>query len=258
MQSSYKVIKGTNVCEAGKIEIDASFPMEIIKEMEIVENANTEEYTFERLRERYMEAERKSEELIADTKEKAEDMLLKAKDEVDKITYEAKENGFKSGYEEGYNIGFNEGNEKGYSESLERGEVIIQNANFILYQAKEEYDKYLKAKEMDIRSIIVSAVENMLKKEFESNDAIDELLFSILSEEKNAKMIIIRVTPTYVTELEDKLKDFKQSLGIRGEVVVLQDNLLDSGTLIVEKDNGKTSFTINNSMEKLKEILMEV
>ncbi len=259
MQSSYRVIKGTNVWEAGNVEIDSNFPIEYLKEMEAKENINAIEQESEDedskiSRAKYEEIKIESEKIIKSAQMEAENIRTKAKEEAQKIAYEAKESGFKSGYEEGLEIG----NKEGYEEGVEKGKEIIQNANFILYQAKEEYDTYIKKKEMDIRSIIVSVVENMLKKEAQRSDALDELLFSILSEEKNAKMIIIRVAPTYVAELEKKVEEFKQNLGIRGEVVILQDNLLEHGSLIVEKDNGKISFTIENSVEKLKEILMEV
>ncbi len=263
MQSSYRVIKGTNVWEAGNIDIDANFPVDYIKALEAKEKeaqaeTEVEDDASKEVRTKYEEIRRKSEEIIKSAQKKAADILIKAKDEGEKIAYEAKERGFKSGYEEGHEIGLKEGYEKGYSEGVEKGNEVIQNANFILYQAKEEYDTYIKDKEMDIRSIIVSVVENALKKEVENNNALNELLFSILAEEKNAKMFIIRVAPTYVEELEKKVEDFKQNLGIRSEVVILQDNFLENGSLIVERDNGKISFTIENSMEKLKEILMEV
>ncbi|MEG1256016.1 FliH/SctL family protein [Clostridium sp.] len=252
MHSSYRVIKSFNVCEVGDKEIDATFPMDAINESYSEEEID-ENYIGE-----YLEIKRKSKEILENAHKEAESMILKAKDEIDNSLYQAKENGFKQGYDEGYDVGFNEGYQKAYAEGLEKNEEIIGNANYILYQAKEEYDKYLKAKEMEIRDIIVSSVEKMLKKEFESNEALNKLLYSILAEEKNAKMIIIRVSPTYVEELESVIKDFKQSLGIRGEVVILQDNFLEKGTLVVEKDHGRTSFTINNSIEKLREILMEV
>ncbi|MEG0307354.1 MAG: FliH/SctL family protein [Clostridium sp.] len=253
MHSSYRVIKSVNVCEVGNKEIDSSFPINFICNC----NSDSEEVT-EEYEGNYAEVKKQCEDLIENTHKEIEEKFLRAEEDISKSLYESKEAGFKQGYEEGYQVGSDEGYKKAYEEGLQRNEEIIRNANFILYQAKEEYDKYLKAKEMEIRDIIVKSVETMLKKELENPEALNKLLYTILSEEKNAKIIIIRVSPIYVEELESIIKDFTHNLGIRGEVIILQDNFLEEGTLVVEKDHGKTSFTINNSIEKLREILMEV
>lgn len=254
MHSSYKVIKSVNVCESGIKAIDTEF---YIEPAPIIEDILNTENTQPMNMEEYLKLKQKTEEMIENAHREAEDIISNAKCKVDEIIYQAKEDGFNKGYEEGHSIGYREGYDTAYDEGVKKGEGIIENANFILYQAKEEYDKFLKSKEMDIREIIVSAVENMLKKEFESKDALNELLFNILSEERNAKMIIIRVSPNYLEEIEAKIEEFKQSIGIRGEIVVLQDNYLEYGTLVVDKDDGKTTFTIEKSIEKLREILME-
>lgn len=254
MHSSYKVIKSVNVCEDGSKAIDTDFyiePAPVMEEIGITSEGNPINM------EEYLKLKKKAEELTENAHIEGEEIIANAKEQVEQIIYEAKESGFNEGFEEGHSIGYREGYEKAYDEGLKKGQEIIENANFILYQAKEEYDKFLKSKEMGIREIIVNVVEKMLKKEFESGDALNELLFSILSEEKNAKMIIIRVASNYLEEIEGKIEDFKQSIGIRGEIVILQDNYLEDGTLIVEKDDGKISFTIDGSVEKLKEILME-
>ena len=254
MHSSYRVIKSVNVCESGTKAIDTDFyiePAPIVGETIELEDTNP------RSMEEYLKLKKKGEEIVENAHKEGEAILANANEKVEEILYEAKEDGFNKGYEEGHSIGYKEGYDKAYDEGVKKGEEIIQNANFILYQAKEEYDKFLKSKEIGIRKIIVNAVENMLKKELESKEALNGLLFNILSEEKNAKMIIIRVAPNYLEEIETKIEEFKHSMGIRGEVVVLQDNYLEYGTLVVEKDDGKTTFTIKGSIEKLKEILME-
>lgn len=254
MHSSYRVIKSINVCENGSKEIDTDFYIEPAPiEEKIIDIDDTNPINMEE----YLKMKKRAEEMVENAHKEAEEIISKAKEQVEQIIYEAKESGFNKGYEEGQGIGYKEGYQKAYDEGLKKGEEIIQNANFILYQAKEEYDKFLKSKEMRLREIVVNAVESMLKRELKSKDALNELLFSILSEEKNAKMIIIRVSSNYLEEVEASIDEFKHNIGIRGEVVVLQDNYLEQGTLIVEKDDGKTSFTINGGMEKLKEILME-
>ena len=251
MHSSCKVIKGFHACEKGNVSIETTVPVQKVQEVNnnLVFDGRSEEYDLAKLRVKEM-----LDRAEADAKQIMDEVLK----EKETILYEAKEAGFKQGYEEGYNIGFNEGKDSGYNEGSQEGQAIIDNANYILYQAKEEYDKFLKEKEMNIRKIIISSVESMLKKEFENEAALDNLLFQILSDEKSNKMFLIRVSSSYVSHLNSIIDEFKLTIGIKGEVIILEDNRLEEGTLVVEKDNGKTSFTIENSIDKLREVLMEV
>ena len=251
MHSSCKVIKGIQAYEKGNVSIETTVPVQKVEEVsnEVVFDGRSEEYDLAKLRVK---------EILDRANEDAKQIIDEALTEKEKVLYEAKEAGFKQGYEEGYNIGFNEGKDSGYNEGSQEGQAIIDNANYILYQAKEEYDKFLKEKEMNIRKIIISSVESMLKKEFENEAALDKLLFEILSDEKNSKMFLIRVSPSYMSHLNSIVDEFKMTIGIKGEVIILEDTRLEEGTLVVEKDNGKISFTIENSIDKLKEVLMEV
>ena len=100
-------------------------------------------------------------------------------------------------------------------------------------------------------------MESILKKELENNEALDKLLFSILSEEKQCKLILIRVGSEYSAHITEVIEDFKSSIGLKADITILEDKNLVDGKMIVERDNGKTTFTIDNSIEKLKEVLME-
>lgn len=255
MHSSYKVIKSNCVNEKGAVEIDTAAVIEPYIDEELEEfsenfsSYNNEEYELLKFR---------GKQLIENAEAKASNIISLANEKVEEIIYEAKEEGFKKGYEEGYDIGYREAYEKALEEGNKRSEEIIANASYIMYQAKEEYNKFLVEKENGLRSIIVRAVETMLKKELENEEALDKLLFDILSEEKDSKVLLIRVTAKYEPHLSKVIDEFKYSIGIKGDVVILIDNELQDGTLVVEKDNGKVTFNLENSIEKLTEVLKEI
>ena len=255
MHSSYKVIKSNYVYEKGAVEIDTAAVIEPYVEDELegysdeFSSYNNEEYELLKFR---------GKQIIENAESKASEIISLANEKVEEIIYEAKEEGFKKGYEEGYDIGYREAYEKALEEGNKRAEEIIANASYIMYQAKEEYNKFLVEKENGIRSIIVRSVETMLKKELENEKALDKLLFDILSEEKDNKVLLIRVASKYETHLSEVIDEFKYSIGIKGDVVILIDNELQDGTLVVEKDNGKVTFTLENGIEKLTEVLKEI
>lgn len=255
MHSSYKVIKSNFVYEKGAVEIDTAAVIEPYVEgdfegySEEFGSYNNEEYELLKFR---------GKQILEDAERKASEIISLANERVEAIIYEGKEAGFKKGYEEGYDIGYREAYEKALEEGNKRAEEIISNASYIMYQAKEEYNKFLVEKENGIRSLIVKSVETMLKKELENEKALDKLLFEVLNEEKDSKVLLIRVAAKYESHISQVIDEFKYSIGIKGDVVILIDNELQEGTLVVEKDNGKVSFTLENGIEKLTEVLKEI
>ncbi len=248
MQSSYRVIKSRNTLDSGSKDINVQ-PVKIVNEIVTPQNEDR--------REEIEAIEKIAASIIENAKHESKELMNNTISKCKELEYEAKENGFKQGHEEGYNIGYDEGYEKGYGEGVTKGEEIINNANSILYQSKIKYDEFLSEKELNIRNIIIDAVETMLKREVKDMDGLNELVFSILLEEKNTKAFIIRCNSINAEGIEKNIEDFKNKLCFRGEVFVIVDSLLPEGTIIVEKDYGETSFSIENSIEKLKEILME-
>lgn len=254
MQSSYKVIKSVNAVSEGNKEIATEY----IKPKEIVTSA-TFKNSFE------MESVEKIAAGIIENAQRESKSILReaylAAREIENNAIEAgdlaKEQGFQQGYNEGREIGYNEGHEEGFKIGEAEGNEIIKNANFILFQAKEEYEKFLKERELHLRELIITTTESILKREVKNPDSFNDLIFEVLSNEKNQNTFIIKCSSVHYPSIQSEVVNFKNKLAFRGDIFVIEDNLLDDGTILIEKDNGITTLSIEYSLEKLKEILME-
>ncbi|EQB87768.1 flagellar assembly protein FliH [Clostridium punense] len=246
MQSSYKVIKKNYAISEGNTEIKTDFviPKEILSNED---SDNTELNSFEKIGAGIIEnAQRESKKIIYNAYESAKI-----------IENDAKEMGFKVGYDEGQDIGYQEGYDKGFNEGKIKGNEIVENANFMLFQAKEEYNKFLKEKDLQFRNLVITTVETILKREVNYPEALNELIFETLEEEKRERTFIIKCNSNHYPAIEGEILNFKNKLAFRGEIFVIEDPMLDDGTVIIEKDRGNTTLSIEYSIEKLKEILME-
>ncbi len=246
MQSSYKVIKKNCAVNEGNEEIKADFIMPKEVESHRVET-NTESNSYEKI----------AAGIIGNAQRESKSIIYKAYESAKIIENDAKEQGFKKGYDEGQNVGYLEGYEKGLNEGKIQGDEIIKNAKFMLFQAREEYNEFIKEKEQQFRNLIISTVETILKREVNYPEALNELIFETLEEEKQEKTFIIKCNTNHYPAIQGEILSFKNKLAFRGEIFVIEDSLLDDGTIIIEKDRGSTTLSIEYSMKKLKEILME-
>lgn len=255
MQSSYNVIKKNAALTSGDFNIE----IKSINEIKIVHEENHKNSKF--INEEVEAIEKIASGIIGESQARARAILEEANIKSAQLLYEAKEKGFNEGYNEGHDIGYSEGYEKGhdkgYQEALTKGEEIIRQATETLTSCKIKYDEFLKEKEVHIREVIFNAVKTILKREVKHKDSLNDLVFSILSEEKDTKAYIIRCNSTNIEGIRENIDYFKQSLAFMGDIFIIEDNLLEEGSVVVEKDYGKVKFTLDNSLEKLKEALME-
>lgn len=251
MQSSYKVIKKSNAINEGNAEIKAEYiAPKGIETKPVLDTNKSQNNEFESI-------EKIAAGIIGNAQRESKSVLYKAYETAKVIENDAKEQGFNQGYDEGKTIGYSEGYEEGFNQGKAQGDEIIQNANYLLFQAKEEYNKFLKEKEEHFRHLIITTTEAILKREVKDPDALNDLILDTLEEEKHEKAFVIKCNTNHYSAIEGEILNFKNKLGFRGDIFVLEDNLLEDGTIIIEKDSGNTTLSIEYSLEKVKEILME-
>ncbi|GAA0121401.1 MULTISPECIES: hypothetical protein [Clostridium] len=247
MQSSYKVIKNHYVITEGKKEICTKSPIvmdeDIPKEKEKIQNTEETLVSFENIAQNIIEnAQNKSNKIIIEATEKAKE-----------IESDAFNSGSSKGYDEGYNLGYKEGMKK----AEEEGEAIIKNATEVLVSAKLEYKNYIEEKEVHIRELIYNIASSVLKREVENSEAINEIIFDALLEEKNENYFIIKCNSNHLSSLKDEVENMKNKLAFTGDIFIIEDNSLENGTAIIEKDSGKILVDMSYVCEKLKEIIFE-
>ncbi|MFT5871361.1 MAG: flagellar assembly protein FliH [Clostridium sp.] len=170
---------------------------------------------------------------------------------------EAKTQAYKEGLEQGHKEGF----ETGYNEAIVRvakeEKTMRTKADSILIAAKGEYNKYLIEREIHIKDLVVSIAENILKREVKEKDALNEMIFNTLKAERNIKSYIIKSNNTHFDMIKGQIEDWKYRIAFQGDIFVIEDNFLDDGTAVIEKDTGKSIVSISYGIEKIIEVFKE-
>lgn len=251
MQSLFNVIKCGRVIEQGDAVIDTKFfcnDFESSDDNEL-ENINdtSEDVAYDEL----------AVDVIENAKQEAEMIKNKVLKEAEQI----ERNAYKKGYDLGKNQGYNDGYDEGYNSAMDKANIeaknIIENANSVLNQAKQEYHKYLEQKSDEIKNVILSISQKILKKEIQNSDALNSMVFEALQNIRGVSSVVIKCNKLYCSEIKNRIEQWKKSIVLNSDLFVIEDNSIENGKALLEKDNGKIIVDINYGLEKIKEALME-
>ncbi|KOR25894.1 FliH/SctL family protein [Clostridium sp. L74] len=254
MQSLYKVIKKSSVVNQGKEKIKTNYknPVSFEKEVKEIEEENSKNFieSYENLAKNILENARR----------KSEELLSKAYGEAEVVEEEA----FKKGYDEGFKKGYDEGKKSGYQESyetyIEKGksayEEMIQKSNKMLLDTEKQYNSYLKEKEEEVRNLVLTIVEEVLKREVKDKSSMNEIIYEKLEESKKSATFIVKSNAHYYEEIKDKSEFWKTQLPYRGEIFVIEDTSLKDGEIIIETEQGRVIASLDTALDKIKELLI--
>ncbi len=138
--------------------------------------------------------------------------------------------------------------------AMEEAETVRAEADSILTTAKDEYNEYLIEKEKHIKDLIVNIAESILKKEVKEEDALNEMIFNTLKAERNIKLYIIKINNSHFDMIKSQVENLKSKLAFQGDIFVIEDNFLDDGTAVIEKETGKSIVSIEYGIEKIIEV----
>lgn len=257
MQSSFNVIKNDSVKKNDEkcVQIQTSYiPVKKLDE-KIEENAKAHIDSYENLAKTMLEnARRKSEEIISN-----------AYSEASRIEQEA----YQKGYDKGYKKGHDEEYEKAAkecdkmrkqtqmecNEAIVKASSIIEAAEAVLRNAKEEYNTYLESKKEEIKDIVSVIVDRVLRREINNEDAFNEIVNEIITSAKNSKMFIIRCSGRYSEELRKIAKKINEQYSAKKDITVIEDNSIEEGKVTIEKDNGSIIVSVDEALSKIDELL---
>lgn len=258
MQSSFNVIKNDSIKKNGEkcIQIQTNFvPVNKANE----ENTRVHIDSYENLAKTMLENARK----------KSEELISNAYSDLGRIEQEAYQKGMKKGYETGYK----EGHDKVYKEASEECNKLRQQAKAeydnavlktnkkteegeaILKSAKEEYNNYLESKKEEIKDIITLMVYRVLRHEVKDAAAFNEIVSEIITSAKNSKMFIVRCSGKYAEELRKSAKKINEQYSANKDITVIEDNSLEEGKVVMEKDNGTNIVSVEEALSKMNELL---
>ena len=242
MQSSYNVIKNSSILPSGEKLIDTSYCPDLSSEeveTSIVSDEESENYN-NLVKSMLENARKRSEEIIFQAQKDAENFKEKS-------------------YSEGYEKGLKDGFDKAYNETVvvesRRAEEIKKSAEKILFNAKLEYESYLKEKTEEIKLLSITIAENVLMREVRDKNGINEMILNALEDSKNAETFIIKCNSQHGEEIKENLMSWKASLSFKGDIFVVMDDSISIGRAIIEKNNGKIEVGIEAGLSKIKELL---
>lgn len=253
MQSSYRVIKSSRVVENGNALINTKYSLKELSQM----NNNAKIISSP-----YDDNQNERKKIINEAINEADLIKTKAENEAQIL----KKDAYDKGFSEGKNVGFSEGKNEGYNEGYnlamknanDKANEIINNANSILIQAKEEYNRYVDEKDSEIKNLIMEISHNILKRELSDKDGLNSMIFDVVKSIKDTKVVIIKCNNLYYEEIKNNIEKWKKMIVFKGDFFVIEDNSLDMGEAIIEKDNGLMKVDIEYGIDKVKEALMEM
>ena len=245
MQSSFRVIKNSRIIEQGNREINTQLREVVCGELmgENYETKGDSMESYESMAASIVEnARRESDKIMANAFVAAAELKTKAFEE-------GQEQGHKEGYENGYN--------EVMGKAMDDAEAVRAMADDLLISAKGHYNKYLGDKEQQIKALVVTIAENILKREIVEKDALNEMIFNTLKAERNIKSYIIKSNNSHFASIVDQIENWKLKLAFQGDIFVIEDNFLEDGCAVIEKDTGKSIVSIEYGIEKIIEVFQE-
>ena len=231
MHSSCNLIKSSNTSVKGDIEI--------VTECVVTE----EEQHFQEIE----NSQIKSYEVIGAS------ILDKARKDSDHIIMEA--------FQYSKNIEKEDGNKQGYAESKEEAKSIIEEAvkkaREILLSAEKQVEDYKVKKEKEIVKLSLEMAKIITNKNFENDESVISLINPVLEQFRGEENIVIKCNGNYIVAIESKVNEWKKSYAISGEILVLEDPLMELGNAVLEKSTGKVVVGLDVSLEKLEESIKE-
>ncbi|EJO5346025.1 flagellar assembly protein FliH [Clostridium botulinum] len=260
MQSLYKVIKKSSVVDQGKEQIETNYK-KTAKAIQTATNEKNKKAIQEQNSKKFIDSyENLARNILENARRKSEEILSKSYENAEIIEKEA----FEKGHNEGFHKGYEEGKESGYKEAYEsyiqKGkkeyEQMLEKSNELFLDAQAQYNDYLKEKEKEIRNLVLTIVEEVLKHEIKDKDSMNEIIYKKLEESKKSATFIVKTNTNYYEEVKNKSELWKNQLPYRGEIFVIEDVSLKDGEVIIETEQGKVIASMDTALDKIKELLI--
>lgn len=249
MLLSSSVIKNTKVIEHGKVEVVtenniSGFGEQSLEQLqeELRKSGNAEMQSLDKMGMTIIESAKKA----------AEELKKNAIIEAENIKNEAYKKGYEQGKQEGFNKAYDETVVKGKNEIENFKGLAEQNSSNLINNAKVQYEKYVLEKEEEIKKLAFAIAGQILKRQIKSENGINSMVKDTVEQCKSSKIIIIKANKLHAAAIRDELETWKKELPIKGDALVIEDNLLDDGCAVVEKGNGKVKLSIDIGLEKIK------
>ena len=250
MQLSYNLIKEVPKLNTSKKVIETNY---IIKET--FEGSKDNKYLSEKIIRKNYEALGAN--ILKKAKMEAEELILNSRKLAHEIEKKAYEDGYNQGKRNGFEDGYNDGLIKIKEETEEEIKERLDKAESILKESNKVYRDYLINKENEIVKLAYEMASIIVKKELTSSEGVIPLIENILEEAKGEDNIIIRCNNVHIKYIKEKIEYYKKVYVIKGEIFLIEDELMEPGNALIDKGTGKAIVGLDIALEKLEKELFE-
>lgn len=253
MQSSYRIIKNTNVNlkdEESKI-IDTSINKENKFYKDIPEVKETEESKIDenQLKEKLKEELKQQIELEIEEQRKI--ILEKARKEANDIKEKIQNTAYEKGYEQGYQMGYEDGTTQGINQGVNESLNIKKKALDLIPQSEEYVKEYFEENRHNLIKLAGTMAESIVHKTIDTSDEdIMMILEPILRVYGAKKNIIITCHPESISVLKNNLKELQEISG-DNEIVILKDGNLEKNGCTLENSDQVIDLQIKTQIENI-------
>lgn len=195
-------------------------------------------------------------EAIESAEIKKKEILEEAESKAQNLEKEAYEKGYSQGQKNGYEDGYKESYDEYIQKAKDEAESIRNQAESVLLQANQKMSDYIKEKNKEIIRLSINMASSVLKKHFEDEKSMSELLKEIIQNYEGKSSFIVKCNSFYKDNIEKEFELFKKETSSKSDVFVIADDSIDKGNAIIQRENGRIIVGIDCAIEKLKEELL--
>lgn len=214
------------------------------------------ENTIEELESQILKAKQEYEEVVKEASLKSESIINEAHEEALNVKKNAYEEGHSQGIKNGYEDGYKEAYEDNIEKAKLESEAIINQANYILIDSKNQVADYLKENKKQIIDLSITIAEKVLKEKFNEVSSMNKIIESVINEYEIKENFVIRTNSIYIESLNEEVNSLKNQQSIKGEVFILPDDSIDQGNAVIETNKGRLIIGIDCVLDKVKEELL--
>lgn len=229
-----------------EIEVEEEPVAEPVIDYEAIRLREEAETLFQQAAEAYEKAQRESEEILSSAGEEAE-----------KICIEAKENG----YREGYDAGLLEGTDKAYQDhKMELDQQLEQfktEFKASIEDVTREKDKLLEKYIDDLKKITMSIAEKVIQTSLKSSgEIIKRMIVSAAGKLKKTQWVKIYVSQKDAgMMIQGDVGLLNELSHVSGNIKIISMDHAEDGTCIIELPEEVIDVSVNTQIENIKGIL---
>ncbi|MFQ3543333.1 flagellar assembly protein FliH [Halobacillus rhizosphaerae] len=225
-----------------------------LKESSHKRDDHSEEWLREQAQLTYQQAEAELEK----AKSEAEKVLTESRNQLQqekKMWLEEKEIRLAEAKEEGYKDGFEAGKTEGYQQYKD----LIQQANALIKKADENYHEVLDSSEEEIIEIAVKSSEKILHKTIESDPQIfANIVKEVIKEVHDQPEISVFVNPEQYPFIQSLTSELNAVIDSRSRLTVYMRESLSLYDCTIESPFGRIEAGIDSQLNEIRERLTDL